>query len=211
MAKGRSPTQMHLDIDVSFVKAYRAFVMDGTLAEIGPNAFATLLVIKMASGPTGLAKIALRTIAERVGITKPTVSAAIQKLEEHKLLTVTREVGRRKCNIYQVSDKLGAYDPSTGRVPEGKIGDVMIPHNPNLQPMQAGHLEQLKATGKLPKGSPVQFIQIRTLNIHTGSGNIVGLDLNEEGITAPVTEIGKRIQEAVLNIPEVKKRLEEST
>lgn len=189
-------------------------VIDGTLAKIGPAAFCVLLVVKMASGPQGKARIGLRTIADRCGIAKRTVIRSLEVLEENDLLSVQRFTSSRKCNVYQVSDKLTAYDPSIGRDAEGKVGEVLIPHKPGLGPALNAQLAELQATGKVPQGSPIQFIQIENLAIHLGKGdiqiqNVKGIEdaLQAAGVTVPVTEVGKRIADAILDIPKVKKAM----
>ena len=98
---------MEGQIDSSFTTEQRDLFASGMVAEIGVNAYAVWSAIKFyADYNTGHAWPGMRTLGEKLGVSKDTVSRAIESLERAKLVRVVKPHTKRKGQTYIARERM---------------------------------------------------------------------------------------------------------
>lgn len=98
---------MNGQIDSSFTTEQRDLFASGIVAEIGVNAYAVWSAIKYyADYNTGQAWPGMRTLGEKLGLSKSTVQRALQTLEHARMVRVTKPHGRFRGQTYVARERL---------------------------------------------------------------------------------------------------------
>jgi hypothetical protein len=98
---------MNGQIDSSFTTEQRDLFASGIVAEIGVNAYAVWSAIKYyADYNTGQAWPGMRTLGEKLGLSKSTVQRALQTLEGASMVRVTKPHGKFRGQTYIARERL---------------------------------------------------------------------------------------------------------
>lgn len=134
---------MQGQIDSSFTTEQRDLFASGMVAEIGVNAYAVWQAIKYyADFKTGEAFPGMRTLGDKLGLSKATVQRAIKVLEEANLTRVVKPHTKRRGQTYIARERL--------RITFGNIvlATILIDYIPNQLRQKINRLEQALLTGE---------------------------------------------------------------
>lgn len=113
------------NIDASFQTEQRDMFASGIVADIGVNAYAVWSAIKYhADFNTGQAWPGMRRLGEMVGLSKSAVDRAVDRLEEAKLLRVTKDGSKRRGQTYIARERMAV------RIGEAVICTIIIDYVP---------------------------------------------------------------------------------
>lgn len=134
---------MEGQIDSSFTTEQRDLFSSGMVAEIGVNAYAVWQAIKFyADFKTGEAFPGMRTLGQKLGLSKDTVQRAIKTLEAAKLVRVTKTHTKRRGQTYVARERLRVA--LGGRV----LCTIVVDYVPNTLRQRLQRIEQALATGE---------------------------------------------------------------
>lgn len=134
---------MEGQIDSSFTTEQRDLFASGMVAEIGVNAYAVWQAIKYyADFSTGEAFPGMRTLAQKLGLSKSTVDRAVDRLQEAKLLRVTKGHTKRRGQTYVARERL--------RITLGRtvLCTIIVDYVPNTLRQRLARIEQSLVTGE---------------------------------------------------------------
>ena len=130
-------------IDSSFTTEQRDLFASGMVAEIGVNAYAVWSAIKFfADYNTGHAWPGMRTLGEKLGLSKSSVSRAVEALQEARLLRVEAPSTRRRGQTYIARERIAV------RIGERVLCTIVLDYVPASLRVQLTRIEQSVKTGE---------------------------------------------------------------
>lgn len=142
-------------IDSSFTTEQRDLFSSGMVAEIGVNAYAVWQAIKFyADFKTGEAFPGMRTLGQKLGLSKDTVQRAVKALEAAKLVRVTQTHTKRRGQTYVARERL--------RVTLGNtiLCTIVVDYVPNTLRQRLSRIEQALTTGE---ADPEAFAEVEII------------------------------------------------
>lgn len=134
---------MEGQIDSSFTTEQRDLFASGMVAEIGVNAYAVWSAIKYyADYNTGHAWPGMRTLGEKLGISKDTVSRAVESLERAKLVRVVKGHSKRRGQTYIARERM------TVRLGSVVLCTIIFDYVPNSLRGKIKRIEESLKTGE---------------------------------------------------------------
>ena len=142
-------------IDSSFTTEQRDLFASGFVAEIGVNAYAVWSAIKFyADYNTGLAWPGMRTIGEKLGVSKDTVQRAIESLERAHLVRIVQGHNKRRGQTYIARERMCI------RLGSRVICTIVFDYVPNSMRGTIKRIENALQTGE---NDPEAFAEVEVI------------------------------------------------
>ena len=190
-------------IDSSFTTEQRDLFASGIVAEIGVNAYAVWSAVKFyADYNTGHAWPGMRTLGEKLGISKDTVQRAIASLERAHLVRVVQGHTKRRGQTYIARERMCV------RLGSRILCTIVFDYVPNNLRGKIHRIENALKTGE---NDPEAFAEVEVI---PGEGfawdeatkSLRGRVMATELPSVPEDDTHRRIGEAILsNIKLLKK------
>ena len=194
---------MEGQIDSSFTTEQRDLFASGIVAEIGVNAYAVWSAIKFyADYNTGHAWPGMRTIGEKLGVSKDTVNRAIEALKLAHMVRITDTHTRRRGQTYIARERMCV------RLGSRVLCTIVFDYVPNSL---RGTIQRIENALKTGENDPDAFAEVEVI---PGQGfawdeatkTLRGRVLARELPHVAEDDTHKRIGEAILSRMKLPKR-----
>lgn len=180
-----------LNAETTWFHVFRSMVMNGEVAKMGPIAYTIYCVIKAHTNfNTGHSFPSIETIVEKSGASRATVMRELVNLE--KFGYVTKEK-RGRHNLYQLRERVEIMDEH-GRPQAVATWDYL----PAGVQAAVADLKNVLVSGDLT-GAKVVNIERLTVNVHTGSGPLINLDVSAMKDSALKTQLESLLRNVAKN------------
>lgn len=130
-------------IDCSFTTEQRDLFASGMVAEIGVNAFAVWQAIKhYADFRTGEAFPGMRTLGLKLGMSASSVSRAVERLVDYRLLRLAKRHTKRRGQTYIARERLRVT------IGETVLCTIIVDYVPNALRQRLARIENAMKTGE---------------------------------------------------------------
>lgn len=183
-------------IDSSFTTEQRDLFASGIVAEIGVNAYAVWSAIKFyADYNTGQAWPGMRTIGEKLGISKDTVKRAIDSLQEAHLVRVVQGHTKRRGQTYIARERMCI------RLGSRVLCTIVFDYVPNSL---RGTIKRIEDALKTGENDPEAFSEVEVIpgegfEWDNASKTLKGRVKAKELPSVPEDDTHRRIGEAILS------------
>lgn len=184
-----NPDQSHLlRAETTWFHLFRTMFSQGDVAKMGPYAFTVYCAIKAhANFNTGEAFPGIPLIAQLTGISKSQVKRTLDVLDELGYLSIDRS---HRKNHYTLREKI-AIEDADGHPTAIATWDYL----PLTVQEAMNDLRNVLVTGDFA-GAKIIQIQHLTVNVNSGSGTQINLDMSRVGDPATKEEIKDIVRQA---------------
>lgn len=186
---------MEGQIDSSFTTEQRDLFASGIVAEIGVNAYAVWSAIKFyADYNTGHAWPGMRTIGEKLGISKDTVQRAIESLQKAHMVRIIQSHTKRRGQTYIARERMCI------RLGARIICTIVFDYVPHSLRGKISRIENALKTGEIDEEafSEVEVIPGPGFEWNNGSKTLSARFKASELPTIPEDDTHRRLGEAIL-------------
>ena len=183
-------------IDSSFTTEQRDLLASGFVAEIGVNAYAVWSAIKFyADYNTGHAWPGMRTLGEKLGVSKDTVQRAIESLERAHLVRIVQGHTKRRGQTYVARERMCI------RLGSRVLCTIVFDYVPNSL---RGTIKRIETALQTGEDDPEAFAEVEVIpgegfEWDEGTKSLRGRVLARELPSVPEDDTHRRIGEAILS------------
>ena len=183
-------------IDSSFTTEQRDLFASGFVAEIGVNAYAVWSAIKFyADYNTGHAWPGMRTLGEKLGVSKDTVQRAIESLERAHLVRIVQGHTKRRGQTYVARERMCI------RLGSRVLCTIVFDYVPNSL---RGTIKRIETALQTGEDDPEAFAEVEVIpgegfEWDEGTKSLRGRVLARELPSVPEDDTHRRIGEAILS------------
>jgi len=183
-------------IDSSFTTEQRDLFASGFVAEIGVNAYAVWSAIKFyADYNTGHAWPGMRTLGEKLGVSKDTVQRAIESLERAHLVRIVQGHTKRRGQTYVARERMCI------RLGSRVLCTIVFDYVPNSL---RGTIKRIETALQTGEDDPEAFAEVEVIpgegfEWDEGTKSLRGRVLAKELPSVPEDDTHRRIGEAILS------------
>ena len=183
-------------IDSSFTTEQRDLFASGFVAEIGVNAYAIWSAIKFyADYNTGHAWPGMRTLGEKLGVSKDTVQRAIESLERAHLVRIVQGHTKRRGQTYVARERMCI------RLGSRVLCTIVFDYVPNSL---RGTIKRIETALQTGEDDPEAFAEVEVIpgegfEWDEGTKSLRGRVLARELPSVPEDDTHRRIGEAILS------------
>jgi len=183
-------------IDSSFTTEQRDLFASGFVAEIGVNAYAVWSAIKFyADYNTGHAWPGMRTLGEKLGVSKDTVQRAIESLERAHLVRIVQGHTKRRGQTYVARERMCI------RLGSRVLCTIVFDYVPNSL---RGTIKRIETALQTGEDDPEAFAEVEVIpgegfEWDEGTKSLRGRVLARELPSVPEDDTHRRIGETILS------------
>lgn len=152
-------------VNKKFVRILFSSIDDGDMKLMGMNAFGILAVIRRYTPLSGVYSFpSVAKLAEKTGLSKPTVRKALRKLVELKYLEEMPESTLSKSNVYKVNEQYIGEKISLNPEQVPQKARLRADYNISKQKKISEMISHFEQHGYLPANQ--SLVHIETINVH---------------------------------------------